>query len=52
MPRSQHYGGHGNEVYASMNKTYGDTETTKRVFYATENKRKNEKKRSRKRSSK
>ena len=52
MPRSAHYDGHGEKVYRSMKKTYGDTETTKRVFYATENKRKNEKKKSHKRGSK
>ena len=34
-----------------MKKTYKDPETAKRVFYATENKRKSEKK-SKKRSSK
>jgi hypothetical protein len=51
MPRSKHYKGHGDEVYRSMRKTYGDEDTAKRVFYATENKRKSksERKRGRKR---
>jgi hypothetical protein len=40
MPISKHYGGHGDEVMSSMKKTYGDSDTAKRVFYATENKRK------------
>lgn len=51
MPISKHYKGHGDEVMASMKKTYKDPETVKRVFYATENKRegkKKDKKRSRK----
>lgn len=52
MPVSKHYSGHGDKVMRAMKKTYGDPETAKRVFYATENKRKNEKKSSRKRSSK
>jgi hypothetical protein len=52
MPLSKHYQGHGAEVMASMKKTYGDEDTAKRVFYATENKRKNEKKKGRKRSGK
>jgi hypothetical protein len=43
MPISKHYGGHGSDVMSSMKKAY-DPETAKRVFYATENKRKNEKK--------
>jgi hypothetical protein len=38
MPLSKHFGGHGKEVMASMRRTYGDEETAKRVFYATENK--------------
>jgi hypothetical protein len=33
---------------SSMRKTYGDTEKAKRVFYTTEQKRKNEKKKGRK----
>jgi hypothetical protein len=37
---------------SSMKKTYGDTEKAKRVFYATEQKRKNEKKKGRKRGAK
>jgi hypothetical protein len=45
MPRSKHYGGHGDKVYKSMKRTYGDTETAKRVFYARENKLKNQRKR-------
>jgi len=52
MPLSKHYKGHGREVMESMKKTYGDSETAKRVFYATENARKNDKKKGRKRSSK
>lgn len=40
MPIDKHYGGSGRKVMRSMRKTYGDTETAKRVFYATENKRK------------
>jgi hypothetical protein len=44
MPRAAHYGGHGEKVYRAMKKTYPDEETAKRVFYATEQKRKNEKK--------
>lgn len=52
MPLRKHYKGHGDEVMASMRKTYKDPEVRKRVFYATENKRKSARKRSRKRSSK
>jgi hypothetical protein len=52
VPISKYYKGHGDEVMSSMKKTYGDSETAKRVFYATENKRKNADKRTRKRSSK
>jgi len=44
MPISKHYGGHGDEVMSSMKKTYGDSEKAKRVFYATENARKNDRK--------
>jgi hypothetical protein len=33
---------------SSMKKTYGNSEDAKRVFYATENKRKNQKKSKRK----
>lgn len=42
MPLSKHYGGHGEEVMRSMKKTYKDSATAERVFYATENKRKKE----------
>lgn len=38
MPLNKHFDGHGEEVMASMKKTYGDD--AKKVFYATENKRK------------
>jgi len=40
MPLAKHYGGHGAEVMRSMRKTYRHPETAKRVFYATEQKRK------------
>lgn len=43
MPLNKHFSGHGKEVMASMEKTYGDKATADRVFYATENKQKNEK---------
>lgn len=49
MPVSKHYGGHGEEVMANMKREYGPEEG-KRVFYATENARKN--KRGSKKSSK
>ncbi len=39
MPLSKYYGGHGEEVMASMAKEYG-SEKAKRVFYATANKQK------------
>ena len=39
MPLGKHYGGHGREVMASMTKEYG-SKKGKQVFYATENKRK------------
>lgn len=39
MPVSKHFGGHGEEVMAAMKKKYG-AKKGKRVFYATENKRK------------
>lgn len=42
MPLSKHYGGHGEEVMASMEKEYG-SEKAKRIFYATENARKKHK---------
>jgi hypothetical protein len=50
MPISRHYEGHGDEVMSSMKRTYGDTDTAKRVFYATEQKKKS-KKRARKQGS-
>lgn len=40
MPLSKYYGGHGREVAEDMKKRYGSD--WKRVFYATENKHKNE----------
>lgn len=40
MPISKHYGGHGEEVMRSMRKQYGPK--AERIFYATENKQKNE----------
>lgn len=40
MPISKYFGGHGDEVMASMKETYGDTAKAKSVFYATANKRK------------
>lgn len=43
MPLSKYFGGHGEEVMASMEKTYGP-EKAERVFYATENKNKKKKK--------
>jgi hypothetical protein len=38
MPISKYYGGHGEKVARAMKAKYG--EDWKRVFYATENKRK------------
>jgi hypothetical protein len=52
MPVREHYKGHGEEVMSAMRKTYKDPEKAKRVFYATENARKNEKKKGQKRGSK
>jgi hypothetical protein len=53
MPLSKHYKGHGDEVMSAMKRTYGDSDTAKRVFYATENKnKKNKRKAARKRGSK
>jgi len=49
VPLKRHYKGHGDKVMRSMKKTYGDSETAKRVFYATENKMKKGRKRSAKR---
>jgi hypothetical protein len=43
MPISKHFAGHGKEVMKSMGKTYGKAKA-EQVFYATENKRKNESK--------
>ena len=40
MPLSKYYGGHGEEVMASMKKEYGGKKG-ERVFYATQNKMKN-----------
>ena len=40
MPLSKHFGGHGDEVMASMSKTYKNPKKAKSVFYATENKMK------------
>lgn len=39
MPLSKHYSGHGAEVMKDMKKRYG-AKKGKKVFYATENKRK------------
>ena len=47
MPVSEHYEGHGDKVARSMKRTYG--KNWKRVFYATENKRKGKRKKSLKR---
>jgi hypothetical protein len=44
MPLNKHFKGHGEEVMESMKKTYKDPATAERVFYATENKEKNESK--------
>jgi hypothetical protein len=53
VPVSKHYDGHGAKVMRAMKKTYGDSDTAKRVFYATENKKKSQsQKKSRKRSGK
>jgi hypothetical protein len=41
MPISKHFDGHGEEVMASMKKTYGGAKA-EQVFYATENKQKKE----------
>ena len=42
MPLSKHFGGHGAKVMSAMKKQYG-AEKGKRVFYATENKKKSKK---------
>ena len=39
MPLSKHFGGHGEEVMANMQKEYGPGKA-EHVFYATENARK------------
>jgi hypothetical protein len=52
MPVSRHYKGHGDEVMSAMKRTYGDSETAKRVFYATENKAKSKAKKASKRGGK
>jgi hypothetical protein len=51
VPIKRHFGGHGEEAMSAMKRTYGDSETAKRVFYATENKKKSKKK-AKKRASK
>lgn len=43
MPISKHYAGNGEKVLRAMQKTY-DATTAKRVFYATEQRQKNDKK--------
>jgi len=42
MPLSEHFGGKGAKVMSAMKNKYG-VEKGKRVFYATENKRKKKK---------
>lgn len=37
MPLNKHFGGHGAEVMAAMQKTYSNPKKAKQVFYATEN---------------
>ena len=44
MPMSEHFGGSGKKVMASMKKTYGSEKKAKAVFYATENKMKSKRK--------
>ena len=44
MPLSKHYGGHGAKVMRSMKKTYPSEKKAEQVFYATENKRKSQRK--------
>ncbi len=41
MPLSKHFGGHGEEVMANMRRQYG-ADKAERIFYATENARKND----------
>lgn len=43
MPLSKHFKGKGEEVMESMKEEYGEKEG-KKVFYATDNKRKNKEK--------
>lgn len=43
MPLDKYFGGHGEKVMRSMKEQYG-SEKGKKVFYATENKRKQKKK--------
>jgi hypothetical protein len=46
MPVDKYFGGHGEEVMASMKTTYankGGAKKAKRVFYATANKQKKQK---------
>ena len=50
MPISKHYGGHGEKVMKNMMEQYGG-EKGKRVFYATENKRKKKRGRGRPKAS-
>jgi len=38
MPKSEYFGGHGDQVAANMNKEYG-AKKGEQVFYATANKR-------------
>jgi hypothetical protein len=40
MPINKYFKGHGDEVMASMNKTYSNPKKAKSVFYATANKNK------------
>jgi hypothetical protein len=49
MPISKYFKGHGEEVMANMKKQYGE-EKGERVFYATANKRKGNKPRSKMRT--
>lgn len=37
MPIEKYFEGSGDDVMASMKKTYGDTKKAKQVFYATAN---------------
>jgi len=41
VPLSKHFGGHGEKVMANMVRQYG-SQRAKRIFYATENARKND----------